>query len=478
MPRPGVTVHIEEDSPRGTIQLDTGQAYMIGISDRGPLGATRVLSLRDYHNKFGSSPSVLRDSVMAFFQEAAPAGGSLYVSRLSGPTAVAASGELGTDSGLQTEAASPGDWANDVAVSTAAPPAGSPAGSVVLVIEEPAGTEVERSPALATQADAVAWATRYSSFVRFAPEDPTAAMPAAGATLTLAGGVSDDTVSEATVASAGDAFGYQLGPGQILAPGLSTPAVHQALVEHAASHHRVALLDAPNTGSQTELEAAIQAIQPTLESRYAGLFAPWLSYPGQVSPATTIVPYSAVQAGLIARVDAAGNPAVSAAGDRSAHNGTLALLYEWSDEAHEEMNDQGINLGKVVYGAIETYGYRTAAAGPETNWMFLGESRVVMAIAHECDVAAQPYLFEPIDGRGHLYSKLAKDLIAICTRYYDMDALYGATPADAFRVMVAEVNTVIEAAAGEVVAVVRVKTSKVAEWVDIPITKVPLDRAV
>jgi hypothetical protein len=110
--------------------------------------------------------------------------------------------------------------------------------------------------------------------------------------------------------------------------------------------------------------------------------------------------------------------------------------------------------------------------------MFFGESRVVMAIAHECDVAAQAYVFDPIDGRGHLYSKLAKDLIGICSRYYDMDALYGATPADAFRVEVATANTVKTAQAGTVIANVRVKTSKVAEWVDIPVVKVPLDRAV
>ena len=168
---------------------------------------------------------------------------------------------------------------------------------------------------------------------------------------------------------------------------------------------------------------------------------------------------------------------MSAAGSRSAHASSLGLLYEWSDADHEAMNDQGINLGKVVYGSIETYGYRTAAAGPETNWMFFGESRVVMAIAHECDVAAQPYVFDPIDGRGHLFSKLAKDLIGICTRYFDMDALYGATPADAFRVDMG-LNTDESAQAGTVIAVVRLKTSKVAEWVDIPITKVPLDRAV
>ncbi len=475
MPRPGVTVHIEEDTARGGAVLDTGQAYMVGLSDRGPIGATKVLSLRNYQALFGSGPSVLRDSVMAFFTEAGQSSSALYVNRIAGPTAEAATATLGTD--LTVDASSPGAWGNDLDVNVVAPPSGSPAGSQVLVVEL-AGEEVERSPAQATQADAAAWASRYSQYIRLTPTTATDPLPAPPATATLAGGVTDDTVDQASVGAALDAFGYQLGPGQALAPGLSTPAVHQALVAHAETHHRVALLDAPNTGSRTELEAAVEAIQPTKASRYAGLFAPWLSYPGSVAPATTIVPYSAVQAGLIARVDAAGNPAVSAAGDRSVHVGTLALLYEWSDADHEAMNGQGINLGKLVYGSIETYGYRTAAAGPETNWMFLGESRVVMAIAHEADVAAQPYVFEPIDGRGHLYSKLAKDLIAICQRYYDMDALYGATPQDAYRVMVAEANTVDDAAAGNVIAVIRLKTSKVAEWIDIPITKVPLERAV
>jgi len=466
-----VTVHIEEDTTRGAAPLDTGQAYMVGLSDRGPVGATRVLSLSDFKTQFGEAASVLKDSVMAYFMEG---GSSLYVNRISGPAAEAATGAFGA---MTADASSPGDWANTIKVDSIAPPSGSPAGSAVIKVSD-GSTELERSPAVLTEGDAASWASRYSQYVRLTAAVATDPVPAPPATVSLAGGVNDETVDEASVGAALDAFGYQLGPGQVLAPGLSAPAVHQALCAHSGSHHRVALLDPPNTGSRTELEAAIEAIQPTKESRYAALFAPWVSYPAEVAPATTLVPYSAIEAGIIARVDAGGNPAVSAAGDRSVHASSLGLLYEWSDADHEAMNAQGINLGKVVYGDIETYGYRTAAAGPETNWMFFGESRVVMAIAHEADVAAQTYLFDPIDGRGHLYSKLAKDLIGICSRYYDMDALYGATPGDAFRVEVASANTIKDAAAGTVIATIRVKTSKVAEWVDIPITKVPLDRAV
>lgn len=465
MPRPGVTVHIEEDTSRGAAPLDTGQAYMIGTADRGLVGsAVPVLSLLDFKELFGSGPSVLKDSVMAFFMEG---GSNLYVSRISGPAGVAATGaDLG---GAAVTATSPGDWGNDLVVASVAATGSEGGFYITVTTAAPDSQEVERSPSLQTDSEAAAW---QGDLVRIDK------LPTAEDSVTLAGGLDDPTIDASTATAALDVFGYQLGPGQVLAPGLFDPAVHTALINHASMYHRVALLDPPNTGARSELEAAVEEVQSIRESRYGAMFAPWLVYPGEVAPATTIVPYSAVEAGIIARVDAAGNPAVSAAGDRSVHSSTLGLLYEWSDADHEAMNAEGINLGKNVYGSIETYGYRTAAAGPETNWMFFGESRVVMAIAHECDVAAQSYVFDPIDGRGHLYSKLAKDLIGICSRYYDMDALYGATVGDSFKVEVATANTVKTAQAGTVIANVRVKTSKIAEWVDIPVTKVPLDRAV
>jgi phage tail sheath protein FI len=422
-----------------------------------------VLSLLDYKDQFGQGPSVAKDSVMAYFNEG---GSNLYFSRIVGPAAEAATITLG---GAEVTATSPGEWANGLEVESGAVGAPAPAGTVIVKVWD--GTElVEQSTQLSTDAEAAGWQGEYVRLDGL----PTAPSPK----VALAGGVDDDVVNASTVDTALNVFTYQLGPGQVCAPGLFDPVVHTALIDHASKHHRVALLDPPNTAEKAELEAAVNEVQSLKESRYAAMFAPWVVYPGETSPTTTVVPYSAIQAGLIARVDAAGNPAVSAAGEKSVHVATLDLLAQFSDADHEDLNNEGVNLAKFVYGAIETYGYRTAAAGPETNWMFFGESRVVMAIAHECDVAAQSYVFDPIDGRGHLFSKLAKDLIGICSRYYDMDALYGATAADAFRVEVANVNTVKTAQRGEVVAVVRVKTSKVAEWVDIPITKVPLDRAV
>src|SRR4051812_40310391 len=116
MPRPGTNISIVDDAaPSGAI-LDTSQAFFVGVSERGPLGAVKVNGLKDYQAKYGdrTGGSLLYDAVYAYFAEG---GTSLYVSRAVGNTGVSASatgaGGLGA---LNITAIGPGVWANDVTV--------------------------------------------------------------------------------------------------------------------------------------------------------------------------------------------------------------------------------------------------------------------------------------------------------------------------------------------------------------------------
>jgi hypothetical protein len=125
---------------------------------------------------------------------------------------------------------------------------------------------------------------------------------------------------------------------------------------------------------------------------------------------------------------------------------------------------------------VRTYGARTAAGPDDTNWLWFANSRVVMAITHEADAIAQNYLFRQIDGRRQLFASFEAELRAMLLRYYTANALYGATPGDAFTVDTSStVNTTQTIAAGEVHAVIQVKTSPTAEWVQINVVKVPLE---
>jgi hypothetical protein len=477
MPRPGTEITISDAAVIGGAILDTGQAFFVGTCARGPVDTYVVThSLRDYERECGdrSGGALLYDAASAFYAEG---GGTLYVSRATGPAADTASGAFGTQ---DVDAASPGSWANDVSVTAEAPStkseriAAAPrAGSIVVVVAE-GGVNVERSQPIASVDELVAW-SQTSDYVRVSKVDNV--LPAVAVTVTLAGGADDNAVDDVAIAAALARFDYALGPGQVAAPGLTLGGTHDELLAHCNATVRCALLDLPDSSDETELAAAVQALYGVAGVRFAGAFAPWAEYPGPASVAI-VVPYSAVQAGLIARADVQGNPNAPAAGVNGVSRLATGLSQVFDDDTREALNDAGVNMAKLVYGDVRTYGYRTAAGPDDTNWLWFGNSRVIMAIAHESDALAENYVLRQIDGRGQLFAALETDLRGMLLAYYNAGALFGETPQDAFDVDTSSaVNTIETIAAGEVHATIRVKCSPAAEWVRIDVVKVPVERA-
>jgi hypothetical protein len=485
MARPGTQIDIVDDAPFGGAVLDTGQAFFVGVTERGPVGeVTRVVSLRQYEDAYGarSGGSLMYDSVGAYFAE----GGSvLYASRVSGASAVVASATFGS---ATAKAVSPGAWGNNVDVAAVAPTTlaervaaqrrvARAAGAPIIVTVSYNGVVTERSTVVATVDELVVWAQEHSDIVRFV-KGANNTLPAAGVSAALTGGVSDNASGASEIGAALDALPYELGPGQIAAPGLTTTTTHEALLEHADRCRRNALLDLPDSSDPTVLAAAVAALEGMTGVRFAGAFAPWAIYPAQTSPATVQVPYSGIEAGLIARSDAANdNPNVSAAGANGISRMALGLTQTYGDDVREALNETGVNIAIVKYGDVRTYGYRTAAGPDDPNWLWYGGARELNALAHEADATAESYVLRQIDGQGTLFASLHSDLKGLCLEHYRRGALYGATPDEAFAVDTGStINSAETIAAGEVHAVIRVKTSPAAEWVQISIVKVPVER--
>jgi hypothetical protein len=297
-----------------------------------------------------------------------------------------------------------------------------------------------------------------------------------GGTLFVARTDAAATDEQTGVAGALDLLPYSLGPGQVCAPGLTSTPVHEAILAHLEATHRCGLLDLP-AGDDAALEAAVTALYDVAGVRFAQALAPALVYPyANAGGATVDVPFSGVQAGLIARADLLGNPNQPAAGINGISRLALGLTQDYTDDEREALNEAGVTLAKLVYGDVRTYGARTAAGPNDAGWLWFANSRVVMAVTHESDAIAQNYLFRQIDGRRQIFAALEADLRGMLLVHFNAGALYGATPAEAFDVDTGpSVNTTETIIAGEIHATVRVKTSPSAEWVVINIVKVPLD---
>jgi hypothetical protein len=482
MPRPGTEIRIVDGAPPGAAALDTGTAFMFGQSERGPVTkAAKVVSAADYKSLFGSRSggSILYDSVSTYFAEG---GGNLYVSRVIGTGALAAAAAFG---GLNATASSPGTWGNSLTVEAVAPTALAEVlavdpqvvGDPIVAVVKLGGVVVERSPTLSTGQAAVDWSAK-SDYVRFALG--TGILPASGVTATLIGGAAGAAPGAADFTAALARFEYGFGPGQVLGPGYTTLATQQAILAHCDAMRRCALIDLPDTSDPIALGAAVDALKATPGARFASAWAPWAVYPAEVSPATVTVPYSAVAAGLISRLDSAGNPNEAAAGANGIARLALGLAKDFNDAQRQALNEKGVDMAKLVYGDVRSYGYRTIVDKTlDPNWVWFGNSRTIMAIAYECDSVGEEYVLKQIDGRGQIFSRLNKDLAGICHRYYDLGALYGATPEEAFYIDTGPgVNTIETISNGEVHAVVKVKCSPSAEWVVIEIVKVPVERPV
>ena len=470
MPRPGTDIYIVDEAAAGGAILDTGQAFFAGQTERGPSDrAERITSPAQYTSRFGgrSGGSLMADAVAVYFSEG---GGVLYVSRAVGDGAELATKAFGS---MTADAASAGTWGNTVEVESVDPLV--PAGGAVVLVVSVDGVETERSPML-TNADAAAAWSQSSDLIRLT-KGADNVVPPSGTTAALAGGV-DGSAPDAT--ALGDAlarFGSGLGPGQVAAPGLTSSEVHEALAAHVDASRRVALLDLPDSPDPLVLGGAVADLRATEGVRFCAAFAPWAIYPGPGGSQIT-VPYSAVEAALIAQADRiTGNPNQPAAGTNGTCRYALGLAQEFTDAQREALNEQGVCMAKLVYGNVRTYGYRTAAGPEDTNWVWFGNSRVVMAVAHESEAIAENYVLRQIDGRGQIFAALETDLRGICLRYFNAGALYGAEPAEAFSVDTGSgVNTIDTIKGGEIRAVVRLKCSPAAEWVVIEIVKVPVDR--
>jgi uncharacterized protein len=269
----------------------------------------------------------------------------------------------------------------------------------------------------------------------------------------------------------------------VLYPGATTAEVHAALCAHADANNRVAFLDLPDTDTVATLKTSATAVrQLGVQARKAALFAPWAKIGGLVAGTTRTVPYSAVQAGLCARLDAlTGNPNEPAAGENGRPEVVVDLTYDFtSKDDREALNDAGVNVARKVAGEVRTYGYRTAASkdAHPLHWQ-LGNVRLDMAVVARAEAIAERYVFRQIDGKGVQAAAYGGELAGMLAGFYRVGALFGDTPDDAYRVDTSSaVNTPESIADGRLRAVLAIRRSPMAERAEVEVVKTAVTDAV
>ena len=464
--RPGVLVTVEDAVPPRSAPTDVDTWFAVGITEKGRTDPKLVRSMADFERQYGKRipDGILYDCMDAYFREG---GAKAYVGRVIGDAATTAKLDVEP---VTFKAQGEGTWGNNLKLAVVD---GLAEDSIQVLITDATTTKLlEASPEFLTKADLLAWQGQYVYVEDKTPATTT--LPPATASAPLAGGADDYAgVDDASWSAALDKLSTEFGPGQVSAPGETTSAMHKTLLQHAYDKNRVALLDAPDNSTAAGLISAALTVRSDPNARYGAMFTPRVLIPGVVPNTTREVPYSPIQAGLIARSFDQLQPA---AGVNGISRVALDVKYAWTDEERYMLNEGGVDVARLMSGTVRTYGYRTLVDPYQLpQWVQLNTVRVVMAVKAQCEVVGESHIFRIIDGRGIEISAFHADLVAVCIPFYEQNALYGATPAEAFAVDTGpSINTPETIAAGELHANIKLRTSPFSEYVEINIIKVPL----
>lgn len=476
MTKPGVDVTLLDTPGTTSVPTDTGTLFATGLTDRGPVVATLIQSLDEFATVFGPrvSYSVLYDYMETFFREG---GNRTYIGRVVGPSATSGFKNLVDNVAAVSLIATgigPGAWSATYKVAVVA---GSVGGTFVIQVTDASNNVLEDSGNLADQASAVNW-SKGSKYIRITL-GASALVPIVAAAAVLSAGTDDRaSITDTQWLAAQDLFVNTLGPGQVTQPGRVTSTAYGQLTAHTATHNRVALLDGPDTPSESTLVAAFS----TIRSRFAAPFAPWLRIPGLVSGTTRTVPPTALIAGLIARNDRPLGPNHAAAGI----NGIARFVTDlsepnWTDVERQAANLLGVNIIRRMFAGIRVYGWRSLADPiNDSNWIDFGNARLFMALSAELSNAGENFMFEDIDGQnGSTIGAFHEALAGVLMKHYNNGELFGDTADQSFSVDTSPaVNTLATIQALELHAVCRVKMSQFAEYIPIQIVKLAITEAV
>jgi len=512
-PAPGVSINVSASTSNNKTNASTGTWFVLGTA-QGPAGvAVPINSMADFNKYFGQTvngqitgrytvtpgsvtidSTLLYDSLDVFFREG---GINAYVSRVVSSTAVTAKSPTASGKFLLT-AQGAGTWANSAS--------GSTNGLILTLTSFTANSTVVAtatityngqtlavSPTLGNDTDVINWVNSlpaYQSMCVASAQSGTTIFPTTTAqtvNVYLTGGT-DVATADADSVAALAVFTDVYGPGNISFPGSTSGTVYANLTNHAATFNRVAILDGANTATASTLISAVTTLQAAVtDPSYAGIFAPWLTIPGigATSASQTsgfvfsrTVPPSGFVAAQCATNDTQNDANVPAAG---INNGNLVyatnVTQTWpatstTGNDRQTLNNAGVNVIRLVpnTGTICIYGFRSTAVDP--NWVYLNNVRFRMQVIKDLDIVAEGFVFNEIDGKGHIFAKLNGAIAGVCQGYWTRGSIYGDTPTNAFSVNTGtQINTPTTIAAGQINAAVNLRMSPFGEYVTVNVTK-------
>jgi hypothetical protein len=167
------------------------------------------------------------------------------------------------------------------------------------------------------------------------------------------------------------------------------------------------------------------------------MFGPWLQGPGLIPGTVRDIQPSAIQAGLLARNDAAGiSPNQAAGGDQGITRYANAVKSSFPiEQDRSDLNDGSFNLFILKNGQVKSYGARTLVSQvANPHWFQYPNRRLYMAISAKADEILDGYVLRMIDGQRVIFKDCQGELEDMLGPYWKEGALYGASAEEAYKV--------------------------------------------
>lgn len=466
------------------IPVPSASYFVVGLAERGSsTDVVRVTSLAQFEVAFGARPSYgnLYDDIAMFFSEG---GGEAYVARVVGPAAT--EGALATPlldragtpvNTLQVTAKGAGAWSSGVTVQIAD---GSVANTFTIIVSY-LSVEVERFQNLATPADAVL-KTSGSVWVKVtnlasasvAPSNN----PAVSGPTTLSAGNDDRAAVDATdLVAALARFGPQYGDGAVAIPG-GGDGTHAGLIAHAEANSRTAILATSRGVTANQLST----LANSLDSEFAGLFAPWV-LTRDLYGGTVAIPPDGYIAAVRARAHREIGPWAAPAGERSRSNIVVGPDQIFDNASANALEEAKVNPILPAISGARLYGWRSLSSDAP-NWRLLTGIDVINRIVVAAQTDLKDLLFETIDAKGHLLARVEGILVGIVAPmaeagglypWIEVDASGSVSQLDAGYVVTTDPSREV-ASANRVEATVAVRVSPTGALIMLTVTKVGVTR--
>lgn len=473
--------------------------FIAGQTERGPSDeAILVTSLADYEDYFGGYVSYghTHQQVQAFFEEG---GARCYVSRVVGASLGAGySGDvstgtitLDTSGGLDAitlNAKGPGAWSANLDVSISALGSGF-ALKLFLDDEQVYSTgEVANAQAAVNKINSSAVAARYVEAVL--PTGAAARVPATIAATAFSTG--DDNRAEIVLANYEAAlanFTDDLGAGAVAIPGATEDAgmnmtnLHQAIIDHADTNHRVALLSFASDDSSDDAISAMADYGDYAGSEHAAFYWPWVTANRAVNTPVTMSPEGYVAAKRSVAFNATG-PWAPYAGLASEAKFVTGLDATVSKTLGDSLDESRVNALRIINGRVRVYGARSASSD-EDNFRYITAQEMLNYIVVQSQNTLEDLVFSTIDGRGALFGQVDARLRAVLEPLRLAGGLYeafdvlGSRIDYGYTVVVNDaINPVSQLAGGLIKAKVGVRVSSIGDQIEVEVTKSNLTASV